>query len=202
MSAWTGEGTILVIDGGSPRNRFVAQHLQSHGMGTLLFDLLTPEEERADLLGDAPPFDPRRTPADPEVGTLPEVFRQMPGTVVGDHPDGRFGARGRLATELVVDDLPWDVDGEPAGTVERDPEDKWVRTVSQAELRPRGDSDIVHVYEMGEGGGPHAELHVGVTAGVPIASPGAGGVHHVAFRVADDAAQERVADADRRASFT
>lgn len=45
----------------------------------------------------------------------------------------------------------------------------------------------VHVYEMGEGGGPHAELHVAVTAGVPIASPGAGGVHHVAFRVADEA---------------
>ena len=34
----------------SPRNRFVAQALQAGGLGTLLFDLLTPEEERVDRL--------------------------------------------------------------------------------------------------------------------------------------------------------
>jgi glyoxalase family protein len=39
----------------------------------------------------------------------------------------------------------------------------------------------VHVYEMG-GGGPHAELHVAVQPDLPPARPGAGGVHHVAFR--------------------
>ncbi|MGG5890138.1 ring-cleaving dioxygenase [Falsiroseomonas sp. HC035] len=43
----------------------------------------------------------------------------------------------------------------------------------------------VHVYEMGEGG-PAAELHVRVEPGLPQAQPGAGGVHHVAFRVRDD----------------
>ncbi|MBB3899254.1 ring-cleaving dioxygenase [Roseococcus suduntuyensis] len=43
----------------------------------------------------------------------------------------------------------------------------------------------VHVYEMGEGG-PAAELHVRVEPGLPQAEPGAGGVHHVAFRVRDD----------------
>ncbi len=43
----------------------------------------------------------------------------------------------------------------------------------------------VHVFEMGEGG-PAAELHVRVEPGLPAASPGAGGVHHVAFRVRDD----------------
>ena len=32
----------------SPRNRYVAQVLQSREMGTLLFDLLTPEEEDID----------------------------------------------------------------------------------------------------------------------------------------------------------
>ncbi len=32
----------------SPRNRFVAQALQAGGLGTLLLDLLTPEEERLD----------------------------------------------------------------------------------------------------------------------------------------------------------
>lgn len=33
----------------SPRNRFVAESLRWHGIGTLLFDLLTPEEEEEDL---------------------------------------------------------------------------------------------------------------------------------------------------------
>ncbi|NDV87734.1 ring-cleaving dioxygenase [Aurantimonas aggregata] len=42
----------------------------------------------------------------------------------------------------------------------------------------------VHVFEMGEGG-PAAELHVAVEPGLPQASQGAGGVHHVAFRAAD-----------------
>ncbi|MGE0750435.1 MAG: ring-cleaving dioxygenase [Variibacter sp.] len=41
--------------------------------------------------------------------------------------------------------------------------------------------DTVHVYAMGEGG-PGAELHVAVQPDQPIAHPGAGGVHHVAFR--------------------
>jgi glyoxalase family protein len=40
----------------------------------------------------------------------------------------------------------------------------------------------VHVYEMGQGG-PAAELHVAVEPGLRRASPGAGGVHHVAFRM-------------------
>jgi glyoxalase family protein len=40
---------------------------------------------------------------------------------------------------------------------------------------------VVHVFEMGPGG-PAAELHVIVEPGLPIVRPGAGGVHHVAFR--------------------
>jgi glyoxalase family protein len=43
----------------------------------------------------------------------------------------------------------------------------------------------VHVFEMGDGGGPHAELHVAVQPDLPIARQGAGGVHHVAFRTPD-----------------
>lgn len=34
----------------SPRNRYVAQELQKEGLGTLLFDLLTAEEERIDMI--------------------------------------------------------------------------------------------------------------------------------------------------------
>lgn len=40
----------------------------------------------------------------------------------------------------------------------------------------------VHTYEMGAGG-PAAELHVAVEPHLPPAKNGAGGVHHVAFRV-------------------
>lgn len=46
---------------------------------------------------------------------------------------------------------------------------------------PDDPDDTVHVYEMGDGG-PRAELHVAVQPGLPPASQGAGGVHHVAFR--------------------
>lgn len=42
----------------------------------------------------------------------------------------------------------------------------------------------VHVFEMGEGG-PAAELHVAVEPDLPFTQPGAGGVHHVAFRTPD-----------------
>lgn len=41
-----------------------------------------------------------------------------------------------------------------------------------------------HVYAMGEGG-PAAELHVRIDPRLPPAQPGAGGVHHVAFRIPD-----------------
>ena len=55
---------------------------------------------------------------------------------------------------------------------------------------PDNAKHLVHVFEMGAGGaaaGAHAELHVAVQPDLPAASPGAGGVHHVAFRVPDDA---------------
>ncbi len=45
----------------------------------------------------------------------------------------------------------------------------------------------VHVFEMGAGG-PAAELHIAEEPGAPAVHPGAGGVHHVAFRVPDEAA--------------
>lgn len=47
----------------------------------------------------------------------------------------------------------------------------------------RGTEDAtVHVYAMGEGG-PSAELHVAIEPGLEPARLGAGGVHHVAFRI-------------------
>ncbi|WP_127753912.1 ring-cleaving dioxygenase [Devosia sp. 1566] len=48
----------------------------------------------------------------------------------------------------------------------------------------RGRNGETHVFEMGPGG-PAAELHVVVDPSLLPARPGAGGVHHVAFRTPD-----------------
>ncbi len=77
-----------------------------------------PEPERAHLLRDARPFDALATPADPEVGALAEVFRTWPGTLVSDHPEGRFAASGRLAGDLTTD-VPWNDYYGPGSPLER-----------------------------------------------------------------------------------
>ena len=66
-----------------------------------------PEEAREALLESSPPFDKQTARAEKDNGVLAEVFRTRPGTVVSDHPEGRFGARGKQANEL-VQDVPWD----------------------------------------------------------------------------------------------
>jgi aminoglycoside N3'-acetyltransferase len=63
-------------------------------------------------------FDPRRTPAHPDVGWLAEVLRRAPGTLVSDHPLGRFGARGCLAASL-LEHVPWNDYYGPASPLER-----------------------------------------------------------------------------------
>lgn len=63
-------------------------------------------------------------------------------------------------------------------------------------LRPERayeDGAETHVYAMGEGG-PAAELHVRVEPGAAGVRPGAGGVHHVAFRTPDRAGYEAWAE--------
>ena len=68
------------------------------------------------------------------------------------------------------------------------PTDDILRKVNMRPVReyphPDGARHTVHVYEMGNGG-PGAELHVAVQPGLPVTQPGAGGVHHVAFRSPD-----------------
>ncbi len=56
---------------------------------------------------------------------------------------------------------------------------------ARSHAAPDAPGVTVHVYQMGEGG-PAAELHVRVEPDLPPAQPGAGGVHHVAFRVRDE----------------
>ncbi len=77
-----------------------------------------PEAERVALLADAVPFDPLVTEADEDVGVLAEVLRASQGTLVSDHPEGRFGARGPMAVELMAD-VPWDHYYGPGSPLER-----------------------------------------------------------------------------------
>jgi glyoxalase family protein len=69
------------------------------------------------------------------------------------------------------------------------PTDDILRKINMRPVReyphPESSKHTVHVYEMGKGG-PAAELHVAVQPGLPVTQPGAGGVHHVAFRTPDD----------------
>lgn len=58
----TARGLVIFAHGSgssrfSPRNQFVAQTLREHGMGTLLFDLLTPSEEVVDTYSRQYRFD-------------------------------------------------------------------------------------------------------------------------------------------------
>jgi aminoglycoside N3'-acetyltransferase len=86
------EGTLLMILGAVVAHEWVNQR---------------PEAERAGLLADAAPYDPLTAPVLPEVGTLAEVFRVRPGTMVTDNPSGRFAARGARAADLLRN-APWD----------------------------------------------------------------------------------------------
>ncbi|MGW4645794.1 dienelactone hydrolase family protein [Kitasatospora sp. NPDC004289] len=80
----------------SPRNRAIARTLQDHGLGTLLLDLLTRQEERADALSAAYRFD------------VPMLGRRLVTAVdwLGEHPAtarlavGLFGASTGAAAAL------------------------------------------------------------------------------------------------------
>jgi glyoxalase family protein len=62
---------------------------------------------------------------------------------------------------------------------------------------PDSPRHAVHVYAMGPGG-PGAEVHVAVQPDVPPVRPGAGGVHHVAFRIPDAGHEPWAARLDER----
>ncbi|HEX7069501.1 MAG TPA: ring-cleaving dioxygenase [Rhodothermales bacterium] len=60
-----------------------------------------------------------------------------------------------------------------------------VMGMHQARIYTDGGVGSVRVYETEEGGA-HAEVHVVEQRDVPVARPGAGGVHHVAFRTPNE----------------
>lgn len=103
-----------------------------------------PETDRSDLMADAPPFDRYMTPAAPDVGVLAEVLRQIPGTVVNNHPGARFGARGAQARALLAEPLPWDDYYGPGSVLER-----FVQSGGKV-LRLGADSDTVTLIHLAE----------------------------------------------------
>lgn len=82
----------------SPRNQYVARTLQSRGLATLLFDLLTPEEERRDAYDARYRFDIARL-AERLVGAT-DWLRLQPG--LSGLPTGYFGASTGAAAALVA----------------------------------------------------------------------------------------------------
>lgn len=82
----------------SPRNQAVASTLNRAGLGTLLIDLLSPDEERVDLLSAELRFD------------IPLLARRMTAVVdwladrpdTGDLPVGLFGASTGAAAALIA----------------------------------------------------------------------------------------------------
>jgi len=96
-------GTVLFAHGSgssrkSARNRFVASALRAGGLGTLLMDLLTPDEEAVDLLTREYRFDIPRLAAR-LVGAV-DWLRGRPGTA--HLPVGTFGASTGAAAALIA----------------------------------------------------------------------------------------------------
>jgi putative phosphoribosyl transferase len=90
----------------SPRNQFVARALRERRLGTLLFDLLTPDEEQIDELDGRLRFDvpflARR------LAVVTAWARQLPAG--RGHPVGYFGAStGAAAALIAAADRPDDV---------------------------------------------------------------------------------------------
>ena len=131
-------------------------------------------------------------------GVTAREIVERDGRLTLDFEDFEGQRLALIDDEGVGDAHPWDRSPVPAEHQVRGlgpivmsvpvfaPTDKVLRTVlNMRPVRqyphPENFSHAVHVYEMGPGG-VHAELHVAVQPGVAVAAPGAGGVHHVAFR--------------------
>lgn len=81
----------------SPRNQYLARFLRQRGLGTFLFDLLTPEEERQDFRSARLRFD---------IDLLAERLIRASGWLAGEIPAGMgigyFGASTGAAAALVA----------------------------------------------------------------------------------------------------
>lgn len=97
------QGVVLFVHGSgssrfSSRNRFVARVLQDAGLGTLLFDLLSPEEEQVDRYSAELRFD---------IGLLTDRVIEVTAWLRADHDTrdleiGYFGASTGAAAALAA----------------------------------------------------------------------------------------------------
>jgi len=97
------EGLVLFAHGSgssrhSPRNRFVADHLNDAGLGTLLFDLLTPAEDKEDARTGRLRFDINLL-ADRLIGAVDWIRHQEPTRGLSL---GLFGASTGAAAALIA----------------------------------------------------------------------------------------------------
>lgn len=138
-----------------------------------------------------------RTLADRGVTAGPVVERDGRLTLDFEDPEGQ---RLQLIDGANPEIRPWDRSPVPAefqiqglgpihlSVPDLKPTHQYLDRIGLREVRtyphPEFPRDQVHVYEMGPGG-VGAELHVAVQPSLPTARQGAGGVHHVAFRIPD-----------------
>lgn len=138
-----------------------------------------------------------QTLADRGVKAGPIVERDGRLTLDFEDPEGQ---RLQLVDGKNGDFSPWDRSSVPAehqiqglgpihlSVPDLKPTHRYLDRIGLREVRtyphPEAPRDQVHVYEMGPGG-VGAEVHVAVQPGLPPARQGAGGVHHVAFRIPD-----------------
>lgn len=105
------EGMVIFAHGSgssrsSPRNRFVADYLQQRKMGTLLFDLLTEEEEQQDMLTGSYRFNISFL-----AGRLTETTDWLIGKLKARKvglPFGFFGASTGAAAAIMAADMRLD----------------------------------------------------------------------------------------------
>jgi glyoxalase family protein len=191
-------------DDTSAYHLFYGDEVASPGSDITFFDWTVPRERRGthSIARTA-----LRVTGEPALRYWDERFRAL-GVKAGDvtERDGRLaidfedpeGQRLTLIDDHGAGDpsVPWRKSPVPAenqirglGPITlsvpqlRSTEEILTRVMNMRQVREYGST---HVFEMGPGGA-HAELHVAVEPNLPIAHPGAGGVHHVAFRTPDAA---------------
>ncbi len=148
-----------------------------------------------------------------ELGVTTAPVAERDGRLVLDFEDGEGQRLSLIDDGAAGEAFPWDRSPVPAAHQVRGlgpitisvptlaPTDALLQKVLQMRLvrdypHPETPQHTVHVYEMGDGGAG-AELHVAVQPDLRPATPGAGGVHHVAFRCADDSYDDWLERLDR-----
>lgn len=162
------------------RDRLLAEELAvgevAERDNRVVLDFEDPEGQRLTLVedggaGDPPvPWDESPVPAERQVRGLGPVFLSVPDLAGTEMVLTRV-----MNMEKVREYRGPTTDAVPSS----------IELSGQGRSRVgEGEGSSVHVFQMGDGG-PHAELHVAVEPQLSPVRPGAGGVHHVAFRVPD-----------------